>query len=287
MEAIRSAVPHCTAKNGRKLESLILNYRSPFEQTTFGYKRHGRSRFDLLSAFPPELRSDRANFHYRELERKFDAPTGEPKTITGGTVGPPIPRQATERMTDDQWLRAITKYQSEFPTHTAGALLKGGAVELSRELGARTKEDPDRFARLALRIPAAAHPAYIEEILRALEKTPTTCELKISVCEKALAQSRESSGGVIADVIGSLEEPLSDSAIGMLTWLATEHGSPAVRKGGDETDGIDGLAVKDLYTQGINTTRGRAAQALHNLILTDGHLDLLPPLRFRLQTERE
>ena len=48
-------------------------------------------------------------------------------------------------MTDEQWLRAIKKYQSEFPTHSADALLKGGAVELSRELGSRAKEDPDRF----------------------------------------------------------------------------------------------------------------------------------------------
>ena len=269
MESIRSVVPHCTAKNRGKLESMILSYRSPFEQTTIGYKWHGKSRFNLLSAFPPELRSDRGTRHYRELERKFGAPIGEPKTITGGFVGSPISRQATARMTDDQWLRAITRYQSEFPTHNADALLMGGAIELSRELGARTKEDPDGFARLALRIPADAHPAYIEEILRALEKAPASIELKISVCEKAFAQSCESSGSVIADVIGTIEEPLSDSAIEMLTWLATEHGSPTARKVGDETHGIDGLATKDLYTQGINTTRGRAAQALHMLILTD------------------
>ena len=268
-EAIRSVVPHCTVKNRRKLESLILSHLSPFEQTTLGYKRHGRSSFDLLSAFPPELRSDRANDRFRELERKFGAPTGEPKGITGGIVGSPISRQAAERMTDDQWLRAITTYDSEFPTHTADALLKGGAVELSRELGARAKEDPDRFARLALRIPADAHPFYIEEVLGALEKAATSVELKVSVCEKAFAQSRESSGGAIADVIGSIEEPLSDSAIKMLIWLATEHGSPAVREGTDTTDGINASAVDDLYTQGINSTRGRAAQALHRLILTD------------------
>ena len=68
MEAIRAVVPNCAAQNRKRLESLIMSYRSPFEQSTLGYKRHGRSRFDLLSAFPPELRSDRANEHYRELE---------------------------------------------------------------------------------------------------------------------------------------------------------------------------------------------------------------------------
>ena len=172
-------------------------------------------------------------------------------------------------MTDNQWLGAITTYDSEFPTPTADALLKGGAVELSRELGARAKEDPDRFARLALRIPAEAHPVYIEEVLRALEKTAASIELKISVCERAFAQSRESSGGVIADVIGHIEEPLSDSAIEMLTWLATEHGDPVAREGGDAADDDGGSAVNDLYTQGINCTRGRAAQALGRLILTD------------------
>ena len=279
MELVRSVAPHCSARNRKKLEAMILSYRSPFERSAWGYKRHGRSRLDLLSAIPTELRSDIANSHYRELQRKFGKPTSEPKAFAAaGIVGSPIPPQATARMTDDQWLSAINKYPSEFPTHSADSFLKGGAVELSRELGAKTKEDPERFARLALRIPADAHPFYIEEILRGMERAPISIDLKIPVCEKAFAESPEHSGNVVADVIGRIEEPLSSSAIELLVRLATESDSPAVRGDRNETEVWD-----DNYEHGINTTRGRAALALRRLILTNaGYLERFRPAIDRL-----
>lgn len=261
MELVRSVAAHCTARNRRKLEAMILSYRSPVESTPWGYKRQGRGRFDLLSAIPTELRSDIAHSHYRELERKFGRPTGPPTEIGRATiVGSPISSEATARMTDDQWLGAMNRYPSEFPSHSADALLKGGAVELSRELGARTSEDPDRFAQLALRIPADAHPTYIDEILGGLKEASISSDLKVSVCEKAFAESREYSGSTIADVIGRIEEPLPDSAIEMLTWLATESDDPAKQ---------GRLAAHGFYTEGINTTRGRAVLALRQLILAD------------------
>jgi len=270
MELIRSVAPHCSARNRKRLEAMILSYRSPFERTTSGYKWHGRSRLDLLSAIPTELRSDIANSRYRELQRKFGKPTSEPKALAAaGIVGSPIPSDATVKMTDDQWLGAMDRYPSEFPSHSADALLRGGAVELSRELRARTKEDPERFARLALRIPADAHPAYIDEIMCGLEQASISIDLKIPVCEKAFAQSRKYSGSTIADVIGHIREPLPDSAIEMLTWLATESDDPAKQAGESASHGSHGLAEHGFDTEGINTTRGRAALALRKLILAD------------------
>ena len=270
METIRSVVPHCTTRNRRKLETVVLSYLSPYERTAYGHKSRGRSRFDLFSVIPTEFRSDIANNHYRELKRKFDTPTGPPAGIgRATTVGSPISSEATARMTDDQWLGAMSKYSSEFPTHSADALLRGGAVELSRELRAKTKEDPERFSRLALRIPADAHPAYLDEVLRGLEKASVSIDLKIPVCERTFAQSRKYSGSTIADVIGSIEEPLPNAAIEMLTWLATESDDPAKQEDESASHGFYGLAEHDFYAQGINTTRGRAAQALQKLVLTD------------------
>ena len=97
MEAIRAVVPHCTAENRGRLERVILHYVHPYERTKEGYKWQGESRFNLLSAIPPDLRSARANAHFEELKRKFGKPQGEPRTMAASWVGPPIKKTATDK----------------------------------------------------------------------------------------------------------------------------------------------------------------------------------------------
>ncbi len=264
MALIRAVAPHSHPRTLARLEELILAYRSPFEKTTTGLRSQGKSRFDLLSAIPEELRSASGTGHFRELTRKFVEPSGEPKPVSGGIVASPIPAEATAKMTDDQWLRAITKYSSKLPRPTRDDFLKGGAVELSREFGARAKEDPKRFARLALRIPADAQPVYVEAILSALKEASIPSELKVSVCTKAFGESREYTGCVIADVIGQMDERISDAAMGMITSLAIEGNSPKMHETWNALGGRE-----DIYTHGINTTRGRAAMAIFRLIASD------------------
>ena len=264
MALIREVAPHCRPGTLARLEKLLLTYRSPFEKTASGLRFQGKSRFDLLSAIPPELRSERATKHFRELTRKFGKPASEPKPITGGFVASPIPADATARMTDDQWLRAFTKHSSAFPRPNGNDFLKGGAVELSRDLGGRAEEDPERFARLALRIPMDARPEYLEAILGALEQAPIRSELKMRVCEKAFSESREYHGRAIADVIGHMEERFSDSGTEMLAWLAIDASSPKADESSQATIGKD-----DIYAHGINTIRGRAVQAIQRLIVSD------------------
>ena len=139
MEAIRAVIPHCTIENRERIEHVILDYVSPDERTRDGYKENGRTRFALLSAIPSELRSTRANTHFEELARKFDEPQGEPRGITGGIVRSPIEESATDKMTDDQWLRAIAKYHSEDQWDFSDDEVKGGALQLAQALEARVK----------------------------------------------------------------------------------------------------------------------------------------------------
>ena len=70
-------------------------------------------------------------------------------------------------MTDEQWVRAIRKYDRA-DMHVIGDAFKGGAIELSRVLESETAGNPDRFARLAAKLPDHTHPAYVEGILRGL-----------------------------------------------------------------------------------------------------------------------
>ena len=78
---------------------------------------------------------------------------------------------------------------------------------------------------------------------------------------------RSHCGAEIADVLGAAEDPLPDDAVRMLHWLATEHGEPEKEAWLEDASG--GQSYGDIHTNGINTARGRAAEAIQSLILTD------------------
>ena len=269
MEAIRAVIPHCIAENRERLETVILRYVHPYERTKDGYKQAGWSRFALLSAIPPELRSARANGHFEELKRKFGKPEGEPRTMAASWVGPPIEKPVADKMTDKQWLRAIVKYRSENGIRGSFDKIKGGARQLAQVLGERSKEEPERFARLSLRFPADANPVYLEHVLSALKEAPITSDLKLQVCGKAFAESRGPCSRSITDVLGNIEEPFPDDAVRMLHQFATEHEEPASEAWQEGAGGGNTHYNGDIYFHGINTTRGRAAEAIQKLIFND------------------
>ncbi len=281
MEAIRAVVPHCTAENREKMETVILGYVSPFERTRYGYRENGGTRFALLSAIPSDLRSARVNAHFGELERKFGTPPHDPREIIAGWVKSPIEEDAAVRMTDDHWLGAIAKYSSsERPWRND---FKGGAEQLAQVLGARVKEEPERFARLGLRFPADADPVYLIRTLAALRETPIATDLKLQVCRKALEESCGPCGGSMADLLGSIEDPLPEDAVRMLHRLATEHEDPASETWKKDAGGGKPYYDGDPYFHGINTARGRAAGAMQNLILTDAvYVDKFRPTLERM-----
>ena len=282
IETIRSLIRHCSPENRERLEGVILRYVSSYERTKGGYRLHGRARFALLSAIPDELRSSGARAHARELERKFHEPEGEPRGVTGGLVTSPIKGSAADKMTDEQWLRAITKYDSEGVSAWSDDGLRGGATELARDLGARVKDAPERFAHLSLSFPPDANPAYLEEVLRALKDAGGPYDLKLKVCRKAFAEARGPCGAVIADLLGAADDPLPDDAVEILHWIAKEHPDPTTDAWQEDAGGGQPYYGGDILFNGINTARGQAAGAIRRLILTDvAYLD-----QFRTALER-
>ena len=282
MELIRAVIPHCTLQNREGLEAAILSYVGPFERPTAERRREGirynaigHTSFSLLSTIPREMRSSRAHRYFCELERRFRTPDGPPRGIVGGFVRSPIAEPAAAMMTDDQWRRAITMHRQGV---RVVPLFMGGAHELSQVLGKLTKDDPHRFAHLSLTFPADTNPVYLQRTLDELKDAEVATDLKLQVCRKAYADSRGSCGKSIADVLGSVEEPLPQDAVEMLHWLATEHEEPRdelwQQNAGDGQTYHNG----EIYTNGINTTRGRAAEAIQRLILTDAsYIQLFRP----------
>ena len=268
-ETIRAVFPHCTDENRESLEAAILQYVPPYERTSYGYRESGRAQFALLSAIPEGLRSPGAEARFMELERKSGEPEGEPQGVTGGRVESPIENSAADKMTDDQWLRAIVKYRSEDRMHFSAEGVTGGAWQLAQVLERRASEEPERFARLSLRFPVDANPVYLERTLAGLKSAAAGSDLKLEVCRKAFAESRGHCGQSIADVLGSLEDPLPNDDIEMLHWLATEHDDPTTELWQVDAPGGGKYYRGDIHTVGINSTRGRATIAVWDLILRD------------------
>jgi hypothetical protein len=268
MDAVRAIVPHCSKENQAKLETAILNYLSDYERSSKGYKLAGRGAFVLMSAFPAELRSNSAQVRYEELKRKFGEPDAAPRGGRSYTVGSPIKQEAAKKMTDEQWLKAIAKYQSDDRLRWDDPE-KGGSRELAVMLREFTKNEPGRFARLSLLFPAGTNPVYIERIIDGLKETTASTELKLAVCRKAYTEYRIECGKAIADLLGNIQDTLPNDSVRMLDWLATEHPDPDKELWNVEAQSGQSYYGGDILTHGINTTRGCAAEAIRNLILSD------------------
>ena len=267
-QLIKEIASLCSESNRKKLEKAILNYTPDWERTTGGYKVRGEATFDLLSGIPVELRSKDAQARYRELERKFGETVAPPRRLEAHMVVSPIEEPALEKMTDEQWLRAIKKYDQD-RSFSLENPEKGGAYELALALKSFVIKEPERFALLSLNFPANINPVYMERTLDGLKETDGYVELKLAVCRKAYSDACHDCGKAIADVLGVIQDKLPDDAVQMLDWLATEHPDPdkeLSKEGGSNGQSDYG----DILTHGINTTRGRAAESIRNLILRDG-----------------
>jgi len=266
-ELIRAACPHCSAANRARLEEIILNYTPSFERTRRGLRARGLARYGLLSAIPQELLSQKAKLQCQELERKFGAPPEAPRGIVSGVVHSPIPERAADKMSDEQWLGAINKYNSDNREYSYSDHLKGGASELAVMLKGSVEKDPNRFANLALRLPAGTNPVYYDQILAGMKTS--TSHLKFQVVRKVYADLAKECGIAIADLLGGIEDTLPDDAVRILASLATEHPDPQQEMWQQQANSSDRLFSGDIYNHGINTTRGRAAEAIRDLILRD------------------
>ena len=268
-ELISIATAYCSAENRARLEEVLIKYTPGFERTKEGARVKGRASYALISAIPSELRSESARMRHRELEHKFGTPPAPPRGMVAGFVHSPIESKAADKMNDDQWLKAIAKYKSDARDYFDRDPLKGGASELALMLKGHVEKQPERFARLALRFPPGTNTIYYQQILEGLKTSMIATQLKFDVVRKVYAEFAIECGATIADLLGGAKEVLSDDAVGMLAWLATEHPDPKRETWLEESESGGKYYGGDVYNNGINTTRGRAAEAIRDLILRD------------------
>ena len=271
-QLLREVTPYCSTNRLRQLEQLILDHYPEWEMGKEGRRIRGASQMLLLASIDDSRISDGAGRRLQEHHRKFgDAPSPEPRGLQGGYVGPPIPDSEASKMSDDDWLGAIERYSSNSPSSTE--FLVGGAIQQSRVLEEQTKQDPFRFAKLIVRIPDDANPAYLDAILQGIVEADIDIETIVDACRRCHRIPGRPSGRWITQPLARAKDfPLPDEALEMVAWYATEDPEPdpkqvsSVRtysQGGREYDMYEPLSV------GINSTRGIAARSVARLIFRD------------------
>jgi len=269
-QLIEATSPHMPEARFRQIEAAVLGFKPSWESR----EGAGRSSFELLSAMVEERLSDPARRRLGELRRKFgtDQPPA-PKDIAGGTIGSPIPEAAAQRMSDNQWLSAMSKHRTD---RTDFGTLRGGVHELSGVLRSEATIDPARFARLALRLTANTPPAYGNAILEALRLADDSVEPVVVfdvVRHIAGLSNTENDQALSRALQKKLDSDVPDDIIGIVLDRALHSSDPSEDVWSKDSGGGQYYYGGDIFMNGINCARGQAAVTLGDLVVhdADGH----------------
>ena len=263
-----------------RLEHFILQYAPKGEQGRW----YGHSQYSLLACFETETLSARGAERLQELRRKFgDDPPPDRSLVPqveAIEVPPRIPDSATARMSDANWLHALRT------VHRDGA---GGSRDvdwdqetLSRQLEARTKVEPERFANLAAdAMTDDLSPRYFSAILDGLaskdhERLPL--EAIVRVIRRLHELPGRPCGLSIARSIEAIaNEEVPPDLIEAVAFYAREDPDPEADRWRTDSQAEANRGDLVLIPAAINSVRGKAAGAIAALLFADA--DRIGPLR--------
>lgn len=280
---LRAISTHVGPETFTRLEQAILQLRVPWEGRPAGW-----CMFNLLAALQESRLSEPGRRRLGELRRLFntDQPPARP-VLQGGFIGPPIAQEAAQHMTDEQWLRAIARYDSDREDWTAA--MRGGAGELANVLQSETAADPNRFARLALRLTSDVHVAYAGGILQGLGNAlaPGTPDLVNEAIRHTASLGQSDNDRWLSWPLRKhLDSSIPDDIIELLVDRALHSASPEQEHW--QEDGDDRSMGERILTAGISSVRGRLAETLGDILIhdVDGHrTDLVAPSLTNLATD--
>jgi hypothetical protein len=270
-ELIAAVSPACSAGTFRELSEVLLSYETLWERKPSNRSVRGLSQLTLLEALDTTRRTQGVVRRIGELRRKFgrgEAP--EPRGIVGGIVGPPISAEASQRMTDEQWLRAMAKHSTDRSELSKAGKFVGGAAQQAQVLQTETTKDPVRFGRLLLRFPdGTAHP-YFSAVIRGISEPgkPIPVDLLVPVCLRAAESGGSDAGRWIADLMAQrAHEDMPDELLDLLGSLATEDPDPAKDIWRVTASGGQRYLGGDVDSAALNSTRGEAVMAIGRIVL--------------------
>ncbi len=269
LKLIQALCAHLSPEQNAQLEEAILTYQPMINgnaQQVLRFRELAHLR--LLSAMSPQHLTKSGRRRLQELERKYgEYPVPDkPFSMVVGTVQSPIEPEATEKMSNAQWLAAIAKYSgdTEHPD-----LLRGGVDQLANELARRTKEQPVLSHELAIRdVAPDVDTRYLDAMMRGLAEAGAPASLLFDVVRRfrhrhepdfrrgaAWALRKRAGQSVPSDLLDLLEAWARGPALGDEDWWRRQDEQRAARPGMNYSEG-------DPYESYLNSVRGSALNAL-------------------------
>ena len=284
-ELLAWAFPICSPPHRQRVLSMVLTFYPAWERSVHGYRSRGRCQYVVLTGIPEELLSAEAKRRVQELKRKFGPSAQAPESPEVSAVESPISQQGTERMTDEQWLKAMARYSSEWGDLSRGAR-GGGALELARLLAGTAREHPGRFVSLIESAPDDLNPEYFAAVVGAVGDPASGADITtlFRACQRADALAARPCGlAIVRAVQQRASAPLPNELVEMVGRYALQDADPATETWEEMSASGQPFYLGDIYTAGINCTRGAAAECIAAILLSEhDRRGILKPVLERL-----
>lgn len=267
------------------LESLVLTHHPRWE--TKGHEFRGLTQLHFLKSVSSKFLSAETMRRLGELERKFpDYAPAKPSGLTVGWVAPPIDQSAISKMSDDQWLSAMRKYNDNFRRTSAMNPFRGGVSELAGALKNEAKGNPERFYQLSNRFDDSISFKYVQALISALSESPDASSTWLfdvirRFCGRIKPDDRR---GICWAMNERSKDSVPDDLLDLVSTWALSDPDPAE----DDWDSTDSYGNKvhqgDPHNQGINTNRGASIQTVCLCSLNQKHPQTERALRLLEQT---
>ncbi len=264
-QVISAIYPFLSKEQQLELESYIISFTPIYKQLGVeGLRRRGIEQYRILLSIPFDLLSSEGKKHLRQLKHKFPdyiVPT-EPRIIKAGFVGSPIQDDIAQKMSNQNWLRAMQKYQRG---QEHKDFLIGGASQLSTVMQKEIKEDPSRFYELLQQVPDDIDDAYVIAYLNGLAEADSPAEWFFDTVRRF---STHEDRQIKRSIAWALEKRISDGIPGDLVDLL--HSYVHSEMGDDELWWSKGENHGDVYSRYLNSDRGSAFDVLvHHYLNND------------------
>jgi hypothetical protein len=254
---------YLNAEQRGALERLILSYYPSWEGTR--RRARGITQLHFLKSVSRELLSVEARRRLEELERKFpNYDFAPPKIVTVGFVRPPIEESALVKMSDDDWLGAMRKYNDDFRRTTDERPFMGGAAELASALSNEAKKSPERFYQLSHRFDDPISFKYVQAVISALaEASEAPSFWLFDVVRRFASRIKLDDRRYICWALDKqAKDSVPDDLLDLVSVWALQDSDPSEERWETSDQHSNKFHQGDPYTQGINSNRGASVQCV-------------------------